>query len=96
MYALPARENRHQSLIALAVISGPLSQRKNPGAVPRSVTSRGEDLDGLIGVDPAMALDRQRLAGELIHHVQQLEVVPVRSLIELKIDRPHVIRPLRP
>ena len=47
-------------------------------------------------VDPAMALDRQRLASELIHHVQQLQVVPVRSLIELKIDRPHVIRPLRP
>ena len=44
MYALPARENRHQSLSALAVSSGPLSQRMNPGAVPRSATSRSSTL----------------------------------------------------
>ena len=46
-----------------------------------------EHADGLVGVDPAVALDRQRLPGELVHDVQQLEVVPVRGLIELKIDR---------
>jgi hypothetical protein len=30
MYALPARLNWHQSRPALAAISGPLSQRRNP------------------------------------------------------------------
>jgi hypothetical protein len=43
MYALPARLNRHQSLSAWAVISGPLSQRKNVGALaghPASALSR--------------------------------------------------------
>lgn len=36
MWALPAREKRHQSLSALAVNSGPFSQRKNCGARPRT------------------------------------------------------------
>jgi hypothetical protein len=38
MYALPAFENRHQSLSGLAVISGPLSHRMNPGAGPCRAT----------------------------------------------------------
>ena len=33
-------ENRHQSRSALAVSSGPLSQRMYPGAVPRPATIR--------------------------------------------------------
>ncbi len=50
-----------------------------------------QHVDGVIGVDPAVALDRQRLAGELVHDVQQLEVAPVGGLIPLKVDRPHMI-----
>jgi hypothetical protein len=39
-YALPDLEKRHQSLSALGVSSGAVSQRMNAGAVPRSATSR--------------------------------------------------------
>jgi hypothetical protein len=39
----------------------------------------------------ALTLDRQGFAGELVHDVQQLEVVSVSALIELKVDRPQVI-----
>ena len=48
----------------------------------------------LVGVDPAAALDRERLSGELIHDVQQLQDPPVGSPIELEVQRPHVIGPL--
>jgi hypothetical protein len=40
MYALPAREKRHQSRIALAVSSEPLSHQMNIGGVPRWATRR--------------------------------------------------------
>ena len=67
---------------------------------PRRGAAFGDEpvqhVDGLVGVDTAVALDRQRLAGELVHDVQQLEVVPISGLIPLEIDRPHVIGPLRP
>src|SRR5271167_343706 len=42
------------------------------------------------------ALDRERLASELVDDVQQLEVVTVGGLIELEVDRPHMIRRLGP
>ena len=50
----------------------------------------------MIGVDPPPALDRQRLTGELVDDVQQLQVVPVSGLVELEVDRPHVIGCLSP
>jgi hypothetical protein len=42
----------------------------------------------LVAIDAALGFHRQRLAGELVHDVQELEVVPVRGLIPLKMDRP--------
>jgi hypothetical protein len=96
MYALPALENRHQSRRPLAVISGPLSHRMNPGCGPTLGDEPIERGDRLVSIDPAVTLNRQRLAGELVDDVQQLEVVPVGGLIELKVDRPHVIGRLCP
>jgi hypothetical protein len=46
---------------------------------------------GAVGVDPAGALDGQRLAGELVDDVQELEDPPVGGLIELEVQRPHVV-----
>jgi hypothetical protein len=91
MYALSALENRHQSLSALAVSSGPLSQRMNAGAnaLGDEALQRG---DRLVGVDASVTLDRQRLAGELVDDMQQLQDPPVGGLIELEVQRPHVIR----
>ncbi len=67
-----------------------------PGRRPALDDKAVEHLDGLVGVDAAVALDRQRFTRELVHHVQQLEVVPVGGLIPLKVDRPHMIGPLSP
>ena len=52
--------------------------------------------DGVVGVDAAAALDRQRLPRELVNHVQQLQDPAVGGLIELEVKRPHVIGPLGP
>jgi hypothetical protein len=49
----------------------------------------------VVGVDPPAALDCQRFTGELVDHVQELENPPVGGLVELEIQRPHVIRPRR-
>jgi len=38
----------------------------------------------------------QRLPGELVDDVQQLEHVPVGGLIELKIERPDMVRARSP
>jgi hypothetical protein len=38
-----------------------------------------------------VALDRQRLAGELVDDVQELQDLAIGGLVELKVDRPHVI-----
>ena len=47
--------------------------------------------DGLVAVDAAVALDRQRLAGELIDDVQQLEDPAVGGLVKLEVQRPYVV-----
>jgi hypothetical protein len=52
--------------------------------------------DGLVGIDAAVTLDRQRFAGELVDDVQQLQDPAVGGLVELEVQRPHVIRPLSP
>ena len=96
MYALPARREAAPVSDRVGGHLRPVVAAQEPWRGPALGHEPGEHVDGLIAVDPAVALDRQCLAGELVHHVQQLEVVPVRGLIELKIDRLHVIRPLRP
>jgi hypothetical protein len=40
---------------------------------------------------PPGAADRERLPGELVHDVQQLQDVPVGGLVELEVKRPHVV-----
>jgi hypothetical protein len=47
--------------------------------------------DGPIGVDATLALHAERLAGELIDDVQELQGAPVGGLIELEVKRPDVI-----
>jgi AAA domain len=74
---VPARLKRHQSRRALAVSSGPLSQRTNRGAVPRSTTKRSRTLTvASASIRRSTAMVRA-LAGVLIHDVEQLEDPPV-------------------
>src|SRR3954469_17088496 len=59
----------------------------------------GEALEhghGLVGVDAAGDVDRERLAGELVNDVEQLDHAAVGGLIELEVQRPDLIGPLRP
>jgi hypothetical protein len=46
------------------------------------------------GVDTARDQHHQRLARELVNDVQQLQRPPIGGLIELEIERPHVVGPL--
>ena len=48
----------------------------------------------MVGVDAPLAADLERLAGELVDDVQQLQDAPVGGLVELEVKRPHVIRAL--
>src|ERR1035437_5688856 len=50
--------------------------------------------DDHVRVDAARDQHHQRLARELVNDVQQLQRPRVGRLIELEIERPHVIRPL--
>ena len=82
--------DRHQSVSAWAVISGPLSQRMCAGA-PRWATRCSKTATGLISGDAARELHHECLACELVDDVQQLQHVAVGGLIELKVKRPHVV-----
>ena len=53
-----------------------------------------ENVNGGVGVDPAVDLDRQGLAGVLVDHVQQLQDPTVQRLVELVVQRPHMVRVL--
>jgi hypothetical protein len=68
--------------------------------VPRRGAALGDeavqDRDGLVGVDAALTLDRERLAGELVHDVQQLQDSAVGGLVVLIVDRSHMIGRLGP
>ena len=55
------------------------------------MTSPSEDGDRLIGVDPPVALDRERLAGVLVDDVQELQDPAVLGLVELEVERPDVV-----
>ena len=50
----------------------------------------------VVGVDRAGNTDRQGLAGVLIDHVEQLQRAAVDGRVELEVQRPDVIRALRP
>jgi hypothetical protein len=86
-----ASRSSHQSLSALAVSSGPLSQRINAGAVPRSATRRSRVATVLSAWMRAVTLDREGFARELVDDVQQLQGPPVGGLVELEVQRPHMI-----
>ena len=91
MYALPARENRHQSLQRVRGQLGPVvaTDERRRGRTLGDEALQGAD--GLVGVDAAVHAHRQRLAGELVDDVQQLEDPPVGGLVKLEVQRPHVI-----
>jgi len=63
---------------------------------PRTATSAASTVTGLIGGDAAGGVHDQRLAGELIDDVQQLQDVPVGGVIELEIERPDVVGAPKP
>jgi hypothetical protein len=50
--------------------------------------------DGGVGVDAPVHGDGQGLAGVLIDHVEQLQDPPVGGLVELVVQRPHMVRVL--
>ena len=89
-------EKRHQSRSAFAVSSGPLSQRMSSGARPGLGEDALEPGDRVVGVDAPRAADLQRLAGELVDDVQELQDAPVGGLVVLEVQRPHVIGALGP
>src|SRR3954447_1807497 len=95
MNAVPARRKRHQSLSACAVSSGPLSQRTCAGA-PRWWVRRSSTVTVWSESDAAGDVDRERFAGELVNDVEQLDHAAVGGLIELEVQRPDMIGPLRP
>jgi hypothetical protein len=91
MYALPARENRHQSFKRVGGQLGPVvatDERRCGRALGDEALQRG---DGLVGVDAAVTLDRQRLAGEFVDDMQQLEDLPVGGLVKLEVQRPYLV-----
>src|SRR5215216_6670955 len=49
-----------------------------------------QDVDGGIGVDPAVHGDGQGFAGVLVHDVEQLQDPSIEGLVELVVQRPHV------
>jgi hypothetical protein len=53
-----------------------------------------QDGDGGVGVDPAVDLDSEGFTGVLVDHVEQLQDPPVGGLVELVVQRPHMIRML--
>jgi hypothetical protein len=87
MNATPVRLNRHQSRSALEVISA----LRMGAALPNEPV---EHVNDLVGVDPTLGLHRERLAGELVDHVEQLHRPPVLRDVELEVQRPDVIRAL--
>ena len=50
--------------------------------------------DDRVSVDRALDEHHQRLAGELVENVQQLQRPSVGGLVELEVERPHVVEPL--
>jgi len=68
-----------------------LSARRFTGARPTLGDQAFQDHDGLIGIDAPSALDRQRLAGELVDDVEELQLTAIGGRVVLKIQRPHMV-----
>ena len=77
--------------------------RSSPGRCPSAGSSGRAALgdqplqrrDDRVGVDAALDQHHQRLAGELVDDVEQLQRPPVGGLVELEVERPHVVRAAR-
>jgi hypothetical protein len=50
-----------------------------------------QQLHGGVGVDPAVDLDGEGFAGVFVDDIEQLQGPPVSGLVELIVQRPHVI-----
>jgi hypothetical protein len=60
----------------------------------RDTAGRDEALqerNGVLGGDRARHLARQRLAGELVDHVQHPQLTPVGCFVALEVERPDVV-----
>jgi hypothetical protein len=91
---VPAWLKRHQSCRALA---GELRAVVTADEPRRGASFGNQALQhghGGVGVDPAVDLDGEGFAGVLVHDVEQLEDPPVEGLVELVVQRPHMIRVL--
>jgi hypothetical protein len=86
--------NRHQSRRALAVNSGPLSQWMNRGARPCSATTRSSTPTVASASSLRSTVMARASRGVLIDHVEQLQDPAVGGLVELVVQRPHVVRVL--
>jgi dienelactone hydrolase len=53
------------------------------------------EVDHPIGIDAALRFHRERLAGELVDDVEQLDRAAVVGDVELEVERPYVIWALR-
>ena len=71
--------------------SGPLSHR-NEARLPVDGDEPVELVDELIGGAAPADAHRERLAGVLVDDVGELQPAVVGGLVELEVDRPHVIR----
>src|SRR3954470_24362691 len=94
-------ERRLSAAEAAPVLQGVRGQLRAVVAahVRRRSALGGESLkygDGLVCVDAPCDVHRERLAGELVDDVQQLDHPPVGGLIELEVQGPHVIGTLGP
>ena len=92
----PAPPKRHQSRSG---VRGHLGAVVHPHEL-RAGAALADDLvehaDGVVGVDRAGDPDRQGLAGVLVDDVEQLQRAAVGRGVELEVQRPDVVRPLRP
>ena len=62
---------------------------------PRGADDRVEAGDGRVGVDGVVDEIGEGLAGELVDDVEHLEHPAVGGDVELVVQRPHVIGPMR-
>src|SRR5215203_1353874 len=91
MNAVPTPLKRHQSATALAMNSGPLSNRTNAGA-PRGDHEPVETGDHTISVDRTLDHDGRALAGELVDDIEQLQGAAVDGDVELEVQGPQGVR----
>jgi hypothetical protein len=88
---VPAPVNRHQSRRALAVKLGAVVAANEPRSCPALDDQAVQHGHGGVSVNPAVDLDRQGLAGVLVHDVEQLQPPAVLGLVELVVQRPHMV-----